>query len=96
MLKEYGIYYNQTKDIYFTVAYDIIIQLTSAGLFNSISNEFLNQYFETISEVQLSLNLIKFKFKSETELKNDGYLGQLTKENQYKINRVLDKYCITK
>jgi len=96
MLKEYGIYYNQTKDIYFTVAYDIIIQLTSACLFNSISNEFLNQYFETISEVQLSLNLIKFKFKSETELKNDGYLGQLTKENQYKINRVLDKYCITK
>lgn len=96
MLKEYGIYYNQTKDIYFTVASDIIIQLTSAGLFNSISNEFLNQYFETISEVQLSWNLIKFKFKSETEFQNDGYLGQLTKENQYKINRVLDKYFITK
>ena len=96
MLKEYGIYYNQTKDIYFTVASDIIIQLTSAGLFNSISNEFLNQYFETISEVQLSWNLIKFKFKSETEFQNDGYLGQLTKENQYKINRVLDKYFTTK
>lgn len=96
MLKEYGIYYDKTKDIYFTVAYDIIIQLTSASLFNVMSNEFLNQYLETISELQLFLHLIKFKIKSEAELQNDGYLGQLTKENQYKINRVLDKYFITK
>lgn len=96
MLKEYGIYYDKTKDIYFTVAYDIIIQLTSASLFNVMSNEFLNQYLETISELQLFLHLIKFKFRSETEFQNDGYLGQLTKENQYKINRVLDKYFITK
>ena len=92
MLKEYGIYYDKTKDIYFTVAYDIIIQLTSASLFNVMSNEFLNQYLETISELQLFLHLIE----SEAELQNDGYLGQLTKENQYKINRVLDKYFITK
>jgi len=96
MLKEYGIYYDKTKDIYFTVAYDIIIQLTSASLFNVMSNEFLNQYLETISELQLFLHLIKFKIKSEAELQNDGYLGQLTKENQYKINKVLDKYFITK
>lgn len=96
MLKEYGIYYDKTKDIYFTVAYDIIIQLTSASLFNVMSNEFLNQYLETISELQLFWHLIKFKIKSEAELQNDGYLGQLTKENQYKINKVLDKYFITK
>ena len=96
MLKEYGIYYDKTKDIYFTVAYDIIIQLTSASLFNVMSNEFLNQYLETISELQLFLHLIKFKIKSEAELQNDGYLGQLTKVNQYKINKVLDKYFITK
>ena len=56
MLKEYGIYYDKTKDIYFTVAYDIIIQLTSASLFNVMSNEFLNQLqeedkYEMIKEV---------------------------------------------
>ena len=96
MLKEYGIYYDKTKDIYFTIASDIIIQLTSARLFNVMSNEFLNQYLETISELQLFWHLIKFKIKSEAELQNDGYLGQLTKENQYKINKVLDKYFITK
>ena len=61
-----------------------------------MSNEFLNQYLETISELQLFWHLIKFKIKSEAELQNDGYLGQLTKENQYKINKVLDKYFITK
>lgn len=90
-MKDYAIYYDQKNNLYFINVRHLQIKLTSAILFKSITNDFLNNYIKQLTEFQFfqqNEKLTQFQFS------NDGYLGQLTKENQYKIDKIIDKYFL--
>lgn len=45
-MKDYAIYYDQKNNLYFINVRHLQIKLTSAILFKSITNDFLNNYIK--------------------------------------------------